>query len=264
VIEKVENWKNYSLDNLQEESGGVIYAEIWQPVNDPIFRDSFLVSTFGRIKSLHNNKIRRQWQENGAYLRITLTNKKYSKPFYCHILIARTFIPNPNNLPQVNHIKGIKTDNRVWMLEWSTSKDNILHAFQLGLSKKGEDHGLSKLTNDQVFDIFTSKEKRPELIKKYGVSTETIKSIKLGKTWSHLTNKKYEKAENTSRRGLSNKDILEIYLSTEKPGILSKRYGVSTISIFNIKSRKNFSPLTHGIAAGQWNKNKITHDSALQ
>jgi hypothetical protein len=82
-----------------------------------------------------------------------------------HRLIANTFVQNPYNKPQVNHINGVKTDNRICNLEWVTGKENMLHAVNIGLYKKfnnqvykgkfGFDHNRSIavkcLTNNTVY-----------------------------------------------------------------------------------------------------------------
>lgn len=65
-----------------------------------------------------------------------LSNNNTSRCEYTHILIAKTFLPNPNNYPIVNHIDGNKHNNRIENLEWCTYSRNNKHAIDIGLRKK--------------------------------------------------------------------------------------------------------------------------------
>lgn len=76
----------------------------------------------------------KQWPNKiVGYMQIVLQNKT-NKPkcFYVHRLVALTYIPNPENKPQVNHIIPNKTLNGVWNLEWVTGKENQLHIYNSG------------------------------------------------------------------------------------------------------------------------------------
>ena len=105
------------------------------------------VSNTGLVKSLPRVKINNRGKQitkvkilkpndfNGGYFKVPLTNKEHiRKYFLVHRLVAQAFIPNPNNLPQVNHIDGNKENNCITNLEWCTREDNIKHAYKIGLN----------------------------------------------------------------------------------------------------------------------------------
>lgn len=103
-----------------------------------------------------------------------------------HRLVAEGFIPNPDNLPEVNHKNGIKIYNVVENLEWSTHADNQKHAGQTNLMAKGSRNGIAKLTKEAVVSIRKSVLSGIALANEYKVSTTTISLIKNRKIWKHL------------------------------------------------------------------------------
>jgi hypothetical protein len=111
------------------------------------------------------------------------------QPVYAHRLVAEAFVDNPNNLPEINHINGIKHDNRAENLEWCTRSANILHAISTGLRGPSKYHE-PKLTPRQVRAIMTigNRLTYKEIASIYNVSEKVIKDIYWGHTWNHITN----------------------------------------------------------------------------
>lgn len=89
----------------------------------------------GDVYRLNKNGLRKieGQKDTKGYIQICLylDGKRYFKMH--HRLIAEEFIPNPLNKSQINHINGIKTDNRICNLEWVTPKENVRHAIENNL-----------------------------------------------------------------------------------------------------------------------------------
>ncbi len=164
----------------------------------------YMASDLGRIKTFNwkNKGIERVMKpalDSCGYLRTMLLNDegKYDT-IKVHRIIAKTFIPNPENKETVNHKNSIKSDNRVHNLEWATRSENIKHAYKNDrMSNKGEMNPVATLTDEQVIEIRKNyvygrkcrrkgEETKKDIAARYGVGVHVIKQVVLGETWKHL------------------------------------------------------------------------------
>ena len=100
--------------------------EQWKPIED---HPGYEISTMGRVRNIRTGYILKTYDDGRGYLRVKL----HRVNLRVHILVAKAFIPNPDNKPEVNHKKGKKNDARASQLEWVTPSENVKHAYKFGL-----------------------------------------------------------------------------------------------------------------------------------
>lgn len=121
-------------------------GEIWKKI--PNVPDGYEASNMGRIRRLDMYK---DWKSSRMFIKGGICSQSKTRQGYMvvgfainkkprtkqvHRLVASAFIENINNFPQINHIDGDKTNNRVENLEWCTSSHNLKHAYRTGLRNK--------------------------------------------------------------------------------------------------------------------------------
>lgn len=133
------------------------------------------------------------FQDNGkGYKQIYVSLNKNKKVLYVHRLVAKYFIDNPENLKEVNHIDGNKSNNKASNLEWNTRQQNQQHAARNGLLRRGVSSHKSKLNEDQVKVIkrlfrMNPNFSRKDVSIKLKIADTAITKIIKGRTWKHIT-----------------------------------------------------------------------------
>jgi hypothetical protein len=148
--------------------------KIWK---DVVGFDMYKVSNDGEVFSKYSNKILTPKISTKGYRCLTLVIDKQHKDKIVSRLVAEAFIPNPENKPHVNHISGIKTDDRAENLEWCTPLENAHHAWRTGLCSAEQKRILSL---EEAKEIYYSTIPQCKLAKMFNVCQSTISNVKLG------------------------------------------------------------------------------------
>lgn len=174
--------------------------EIWLPVKN--YEGVYEVSNTGLIRTIERpikNRygyrtikpiIRKPRKDKRGYLIIDLRFYMGIECKKVHRLVAKAFLPNPNNLQEVNHIDHNKENNCVSNLQWVSHSENVAHTVASKKHAYGEKQGGSILKECDVLQIIQYGKKgytHREIAEIYNVSRGTITAIFLGKNWKHLT-----------------------------------------------------------------------------
>lgn len=154
--------------------------------------DGYHASYDGKIYSSKTRRFLKPRKNRLGYLTvgISINGKKYTRTV--HRLVALAFIPNPDNLPEINHKDGNKENNNVNNLEWSSRSSNQKHACDTGLQKPqlGSDHGMSKLKEKDIPIIMRIRSEGQTLrfiANMFNVDAKQIHRVVTGKSWTHVT-----------------------------------------------------------------------------
>ena len=175
--------------------------EIWKPIPD--YEKFYEASTFGNIRTierilvlperqyLKKQKVLKGYYNTKGYLNVKLYDGlAKGKSITIHRVIALTFLENPNNYKEVNHIDYDKSNNSVENLEWCSRSHNVLHAYKgMKLSDYSGSARSTKLKEADVLKIRQSYKEnisKKELSKKYNVVLGTIDFIINRQTWKHI------------------------------------------------------------------------------
>lgn len=154
------------------------------------FATDYLIDPEGNIYSTTSNKILKQVKRPDGYRRLKLRVNGLPKAYLVHRLVAEVFIPNPHGYKVVNHLDGVKSNNHVSNLEWTTQSGNLSHAFQTELrSNSGESNPRNILKDCDVLIIYQSLLSGmmvAELARLYQVDESTIQNIKTKRNWQSL------------------------------------------------------------------------------
>ena len=146
--------------------------EIWKELDIDVFGGLYKISNHGRCFSYNENKHIKSYDNGNGYMFFRLSNGTDHKNFYVHRLVGIYFIENKFSKEQINHINGIKSDNRVENLEWCTRSENQIHRYNV-LNKHSKQKGNPLKNNFKKVALYDNENK---IIETY----ESLRAASLG------------------------------------------------------------------------------------
>lgn len=227
-MDKIHGEKFYKIKGFEEyaiSKSGKIYSFLTKRFLKPDYS-----TEYGRVR-LHDMRLNK-------YIRVSV-----------HRLVALQFLPNPRNLPDVNHKDGNKRNNSVYNLEWCTAEYNNRHAIQMGLTKVIEqDNPNAKLSREDVIKIHWFYRVRhytvAEIARIFNVTRVLVSNIVRGLRWSELYKELYGEYTSVKRehKRIISDSLIEAVL---KGYYLDNKSALSLEREFNI-TNGYISKLTRG------------------
>lgn len=150
-----------TIANGQSAGKQVVFKDL--PVDLGGWESKYKITNDGRIYSEYLGDFLKPFYSKGGYVRVKLNYGDRSKKFMMHRLVAMAFIPNPKNLPVVDHINRNRADNRVENLQWVTSQENA----QLAVERGSKDTILYRFINTKTGEILEFSN-RHKILKHFG------------------------------------------------------------------------------------------------
>lgn len=209
------------------------------------FRNTrYSVSNKGNVLNYETGQLLKLQKTRQGYFRVTIWEDSKSFTIAVHRIVAEAFLGLEEGLPIVNHKDGDPSNNCIENLEWCSISDNVKHAYETGLSKRGQDCKVAKLTEADVLKILelvSGGNTIAKTAKEFGISAAAVSHIWNNETWKHIKREKPETKNYKGKLKASDIPIIRELFKTLDDNQIAAKYGVHRASIYNIRKGKNWS-----------------------
>ncbi len=206
----------------------------------------YSISNYGNVRNNTTMYTLKPFITARGYLQVSMqfTSRIERITIGVHKLVAKAFVENPDNKPYVNHIDGVKTNNKATNLEWVTPLENNEHAVKQGLIASGEASYLAVLTEKAVLQIIEdlkAGERNVDLARRFNVAPNTIDDIRCNRTWRYIERDPITGTGPVKKlSGETIPVIRRMFLDGLKDFEIAREFGVAAATINQIRRGKTW------------------------